>query len=522
MFSFKRVLALGLVFSAIGVVFSGCWLQSGNESGDSSRSNTFIFAQSSDPLKIDPHRITDNFSTNVNANVYEGLYAFEGDSPNPVPRLAVSYELSDDGCVYTFELKKGVKFHDGSEFNASVVKRNIDRTLEGSPTRTPDMEYPRVIYGDVSSVETENPHEVKIKLKKPDSSFIAKLSMPLGSGFISPKSLDEAKDNDVSNNPIGTGPFAVESWEKGSCVKLKRNENYHDEKRKSKFEHLVIKTISDPAMCIAALKNKEIDATSIDSSYEDVVKKDGNKVLSFTSYLTSYMIFNPNLSQEVRRAISQSIDFEKLVKSLYKGKAEVANSFLLKGLSGYIEDAGYPKYDPNSAKQIFESNKITTLNMDAYSVSKPYNSIGGKALAEAVAGELSKVGVEVKQTISDWPAYVKKLGGGNYGEIAFCGWHADYADSSNMLNLFTSDNAINYARFNNKEYDSFLKETQTLPFGDPKRAQIFTGLDKILAKDLPIRTISHETMLIGTLSNVENFKMPPVGIPNFNEVYKSQ
>ncbi|MDR0404405.1 MAG: ABC transporter substrate-binding protein [Oscillospiraceae bacterium] len=516
MFSFKKVLILGLALSLVAVVFSSCSKSSEGGGGDSSsRENTLIFSQSADPAKLDPALVTDNFSTNVVASIYEGLFTTDPETLQIVPLLAESYVVSDDGLKYTIVLKKGIKFHDGTPFDSEAVKMNIKRVLKGSPTRTPEMEgYADIVFKNVRDVVTEGSDKVEILLTVPDSSLISGLSMDLGVTMVSPSVLKQT--NDATSSPCGTGPWKFESWDRGSSIVLNRNENYHG--NKALFKTLIYKIIPDPSSALAALLNGEIDFTGdISDVSKQKVEEAGCKAKMFPSLLTSYVLFNKSLSDEVTEAICHSIDVPTLTASLYKGNSDYASSFLPKEIGGHDPSVKYPKYDPALAKKLFQESGKKELTIECYSNVKPYNPIGGKALATGISGEIAKAGMECKVNASDWPIYMKKLAGGQF-EVGVLGWRGDNVDPTNFLQLFVSTSALNYSKFNSPEYDELYGKSLTMPFGSQERKDSFLRLENILADKHRILPLCHNKGMYCYRSEIKNVNVPAIGVVNFSSI----
>jgi peptide/nickel transport system substrate-binding protein len=235
--SFALLLALALGIAAI----SGCTSTSSNTTGGTSAANdTFTYAQGADPRGLDPALVDDGESSKIIVNIYEGLLKYAPDSTAVEPSLAETWTISPDGLSYTFKLRQGVKFHDGTDFNADAVKFNIDRQLP--PKVTADMSYGPFVFGSVKDVVVVDPYTVTINLTAKNTAFLANLAMSLAAPMVSPKALTDG-NNSVMEHPVGTGPYKFVSWNKGENVILVRNDDYWGDK--AIIKNVIFRFIAD-------------------------------------------------------------------------------------------------------------------------------------------------------------------------------------------------------------------------------------------------------------------------------------
>lgn len=467
-------------------------------------SDTLIFAQASDPRSLDPALADDGESTKINTNIYEGLVKYADDSTEIVPCLAESWEVSDDGLSYTFHLRQGVKFHDGTDFNAEAVKINYDRQLPGNATE--NMSYAGFIFGSVKDIVVDDDYTVTINLTEAQTPFLANLAMVQGSPIVSPKALED-NNNDVTQAPCGTGPYKFVRWDVEQDVILERNEDYWGEPAKTK--NVIFKIIKDNSARVIALNNGEADIIDgVDSNVVDQITAAGNIVQQDEAMMTNYMAFNTTdgamTSKEARQAVAEAINVPELVQTLYKGYDEPATTFLPTTLPGYDASISQPAYDPDAAKQTLADEGITSLHILTYDTARPYNTAGGKTLAEAVQGYLLNVGVECTIDAYDWTTFKSKAQDGDY-DLIFAGWGGDNGDPDNFLNLLATDDvSMNYSHYHNDEYNDLIAKGLVTPVGD-ERSAIYTECEKIIAEDSPILPISHSNFICGVSTNVDGF-----------------
>lgn len=473
--------------------------------------DTIVFAQGADPRGLDPALVDDGESAKIISNVYEGLIKYSKDSTKLEPSLAESWDVSPDGLTYTFHLKKGVKFQDGTDFNADAVKFNVERQLD--PKVTKDMTYASFVYGSVKDVQVVDANTVKINLKTPSTPFLSNLAMSLGAPIVSPKALQD-NNNNVNEHPVGTGPYTFVSWTKGQNVVLKRNDNYWG--TKAVTTNVIFKFIADNSARVVALNNGEADIIDgIDATVVKQIQDSGNKIYEAPGMNINYMAYNtskaPFNDVKVRTAISQAVNVPELVKSLYQGYAEPATSVMPNFMPGFDASIKQVSFDQAAAKAALTAAGVTSLHIITYTNPRPYNTANGQALAEAIQGYLKNVGVTAKIDAFDWTTYKQKVKAGDY-DVCFYGWTGDNGDPDNFMSLMSDkDPAMNVARYDNDAYKTLIAKGLSTPSGDA-RNKVYTDLEKMAAENSVWLPISHGKTLVGYRSNVKDFNYHMTGV----------
>ena len=515
------VLVLALALCA-ALVVTGCSQKTesqGSKAGTDTANDTFTFAQGADPRGLDPARVDDLESGKVIQNIYEGLTRYAPDSTKIEPSLAESWEVSPDGLSYTFHLRKGVKFHDGTDFNADAVKFNIDRQLP--PKVDDNMPYASFTFGTVKDVAVVDPNTVKINLTQKNTAFLANLAMGMAAPMVSPKALQE-NNNDVNEHPVGTGPYKFVKWNKGESVVLVRNDDYWGEKAKTK--NIVFRIISDNSARVLALNNGEVDMIDgIDATVVNKIEEGGNKLFKAPGMNVNYMAFNTTAptfkNAEARIAVAQTINKDELVKSLYQGYSEVANTILPTFMPGYDPAVKQVSYDPEAAKAAIAKLGIKKVHMITYSNPRPYNAATGAALAAAIQGYLQKVGVEATIDTFDWTTYKDKVKAGDY-DIAFYGWIGDNGDPDNFLNLLADkDPNLNIARWQDPTYVDMIHKALATPNGADRDKQ-YAACEKYVAERAVWVPFSHAIALAAYRPNVSGFVYHVTGVVFLDKVEK--
>lgn len=518
----KKTLALIIAAVMVLASFTGCGGNGGGdkESKEAKANETLIFAQGAEPRGLDPALVDDAESGKVIFVIYEGLLKYASDSTKVEPSLAKSWDVSPDGLSYTFYLQEGVKFHDGTDFNAEAVKFNIDRQIP--PLVTEDMAYGSFVYGSVKDVEVVDDYTVKINLTAPNTAFLANLAMVMAAPMVSPKALAD-NNNNVNEAPVGTGPYKFVSWAKDENIVLERNEDYWGTKALTK--NVIFKFIKDNSARVVALNNGEADMIDgIDATVVDQITGAGNEIFKAGGMNINYMAYNtskaPFNDANLRRAISQAINVPELVESLYKGYSEPATSILPTFMNGYDASISQVAYDPAAAEKALKDAGITSVKIMTYTNPRPYNTATGQSLAEAIQGYLSKVGVTATIDSYDWTTYKEKLKAMDY-DICFYGWIGDNGDPDNFMYLLAhEDVTMNVALYKNKEFNSLLAKGLTIPEGADRNA-VYTQLEKIAAEDAPWLPISHAETLAAYRPNVQNFSYHVTGVVPFAVMSKN-
>lgn len=479
--------------------------------------DTLTFAQGADPRGLDPALSDDGESSKVMVNIYEGLLKYEDDSTKVLPCLAKSWTVSEDGLTYTFKLEEGVKFHDGTPFNAEAVKFNVDRQTVNV---TEDMAYAGFVYQYVESCKVVDEYTVEIKLNSPCTPFLNNLAMSMAAPMVSPKACQESNNN-LNENPVGTGPFRFVRWDKAEAVVLERNEDYWGDKAITK--NLIFKIIPDNSARVMALNNNEADMIDgIDSTVIDQITAAGNEVFQAEGMNINYMAYNVEKlkDKEVRKALSQAVNVPELVQSLYQGYSTEATTILPTFMPGYGENVKQAGYDEAAAKAVLESKGIKTVRMITYTNPRPYNTATGQTLAEAIQGYFAKVGVTATIDSYDWTTYKDKIKAGDY-DICFYGWNGDNGDADNFMNLLSDeDPTMNVARYKNPAYNDLIKKALATPAGSDRDA-LYVQMEQMVADDCAWLPISHSMTLSGYNPLVKNYSYHMTANVFLSKTYKT-
>lgn len=411
-----------------------------------------------------------DFSTTVEMNIlnqlYDTLMYLNPDgNHDPEPRIAESYEISEDGLDYTFHLRNDVTFHDGTPVTAEDVVFSIELYKSS--------EYQGSQISMLSSVEAVDDATVVCHLDTPYAPFLKGILSP----YICSKAYYEADPEAFVNSPVGSGPYKFVSRSTGSSIALEANEEYY--RGVPTIKQINFEVIPDTATKAIALQTGEVGFAEIDSSV--LAQLEANPMITVTEVPTSSFCYvSMNLEKEpfdnvlVRQAINYAINRENLVAVCYDGEAEVNSNICAKSRSGYSDDQLQYTYDPEKAKALLEEAGITTpYNLGEILVAEKYSN-----LATVVQNDLKAVGLDVTISVKEFNAYIDDLTSGNYSITALN--MTLEGDTQTLEMAFITDyiGTANNARYSDPEMDDLFGQTRSETDPD-KRLELF---DQIFTK----------------------------------------
>lgn len=541
--------AVALATAAVLVAgVAGC-AESKREGGDSQKKDTFIFAGSGDPKSLDPSLATDGESFRPARQVLETLLIHEEGGTKIVGSLAESWEQSPDGKTWTFKLRKGVKFHDGEEFNAEVVCANFERWYNwtGLYQNSSFSAYWQDTFGGFAknaSADTPAPNFKSCAAKDPLTAVIVvnQPSARLPGGFTlpsmsmhSPKSL-AAYAKEAPSGPegsftypkysqevgtiAGTGPYKYAEWDKGNKrVTMERFDGYWGDK--AKVKNLVIRTISDENARRQDLEAGKIDGFDLVAPADVQPLKDaGFKVPTRGVFNLLYLGIgqehNPALAKlEVRQALAYALDRESFVKSKLPPGATVATQFMPKTLDGWAEDVKKYDFNTKTAKDLLAKAGASSLTLDfcyPTEVTRPYMP-NPKDVYEILKANLEAAGIKINPKPMKWsPTYLDTVDTG-VCDLNVLGWTGDYNEGYNFIGTWFAKYDKAWGFRNQALFDGLAK-VDAEP--DPKkRVELYKALNKQIMEFLPGVPISHSPPSLAFAKNV----VPPTPSPLTAEDY---
>ena len=364
--------------------------------------DTLIVALDKEIQSLDAQVTASGDSQRYAMQIFDTLYGFD-DKGNIIPRMADAFKISPDGLVYTFNLRKGIKFHNGDAFTSEDVKYSIERIIDPASKSTRRPFFAPV----VASIETPSATSVVIKLKQPDGAFMNKIA---GFLFIVGKNYTSKLPNPeaFAAAPVGTGPFRVKENKIGQFLELERFDDFYGEK--PGIKNLTFKYIPEPTSRVNAVLAGEIDiATMVPLPDVERLRKDAalsiitNPVSSpMHVRLYSNVAGTPLAKLEVRKALNHAVDANAIIKGVFHGVGAPMGTFISKYFPyGSSPDVAPYPYDPAKARELLKQagypNGFDIELNDAVGTPKEF--------AEAIAAYLGQVGVRVKINRIDYAAW---------------------------------------------------------------------------------------------------------------------
>lgn len=519
-------------------------------SAPSSEQDTFIFGAQGEPVCLDPTVITDGISGRVTNQIFEGLVKFDKDTTIPVPALAEKWTTSDDGKVWTFTLHQGVKFHDGTDFDADAVVKNFDYWKNTSnPVHAAQVaagqvfEYYEAQFGGfdddsiITDVKALDPHTVQITLKEPQGPFLNNLAMFVFV-FWSPTALEKA-GADLCHNPVGTGPYKFVEWKANEQVTLTAFEDYWDKPNAAKMKNVVVRNIPNNSSRLLALSAGEINGMEgMEPRDVAAIKANPNfNLILRPANTTGYVAFNYKVEEfqnpKVRQAFAQAINKEPIVNAFYGGTGMPANQFQPPALWGANKNIVDWAYSPDEAKKLLAEagfpNGISEITFDGKKVplefwympvSRPYYP-NPKDIATAIAADWAKVGINVTLQTVDWATYLDKRSNGQL-PLYMLGWTGDNGDPDNFVCYFFCMDAQNtpIARegfVDDKEVSDLLKEAATLTTQE-ERAPLYQKAEQLIHDRILRIFVAYNQPPLAFMANVEGYIANPTSTEFFNTV----
>jgi peptide/nickel transport system substrate-binding protein len=504
------------------------------DEGPDSGADTFVFAGSADPATLNPFFASDGETFRVARQMFEGLVGVEPCSAEPAPLLAEEWETSEDGLSTTFTVQEGVKFHDGTDFNAEAVCANFEwmNNQPKGPSQSPDNAYYWLTlfkgFGADSiydSCEADG-NQATITLNQPFAGFVAAMSLPAFS-MQSPTAIAETGTVPANGDPLttryateapaGTGPYQFESWNRGQEIRLTAFEDYWGDAAKT--PNVVVTTIADLSARRDALTAGEIDGYDLVAPADLSTLEDaGMQLVNRPPFNILYLGINqspksgaPLDDPLVRQAIAHAIDKEAVVsQSLPEGSA-VANQFVPESVAGYNPDVPTYEYDPDKARELLAEAGAEDLKLIfnyPSDVSRPYMPAPVDTMQE-IRAQLEDVGITVKPTPDQWdPDYLSRIQATPDHDIHLLGWTGDYNDTDNFLGVFFGAQTDEWG-FDNKALFDSLTEARGVPVVEDQ-IPLYEDINNEVMEYLPGIPIAHPVPTLAFGENVVGYVPSPV------------
>ena len=523
--------------------------------------SVFIFGRGGDSVSLDPALVTDGESFRVTGQCLEPLFQYEPGTTKPIPALATACTPNEEATEWTCELREGVKFHDGTDFNADAVVFNFERwrfTDNPYHYESQVFEYYESMWGGfddaslITAVEKVDDLTVKFTLSTPMAPFLANLAMDMFA-ISSPAAIEAAGENygTPSAGCVGTGPYKFVEWVEGDSITVEANADYWGGEPPTK--KIIWRVIPDDSARFLALQAGDIHGLE-QATVEDLATAESDpnlQVITRPALNTSYIAFNYKIvefqDKRVREAVAHAINKEGLIENFFGAYGEVAKNLLPPLILGHNDDIEDWAYDPELSKQllaeagfpdglsevtiaedindaegnpVFTAGQIIPLRLYYMPVTRFYFP-SPKEIGEAMAADLAAAGINVELYLEgDWPTYLASRREGKLAGLYMLGWGGDNGDPDNFTGYFFSGGAEPIQRegwYQNAELADLLYQALVNP-DRAAREEMYKQAEQIMHDDVARIWLGHNNTPLIFSAKVSGYQAQPVGADYYEGV----
>lgn len=501
---------------------------------------TFTFGTAAQPLGLDPALVSDIEAFRVTRQVLEGLVGVDQTTGLPTPLLATEWNETDNGRSYTFKLRSGVKFQDGSPFDAKSVCTNFNRWFNfpaslRQQARGSSFKGVFEAHSDQASLSIYKgcsalaPDNVRIDLTQRFTGFLQALTLP-AFGMSSPKAmaegtadvLDQTREGTAISkyaaHPVGTGPYSFAGWD-NTKVTLVSNKDYWGDKGQIGTINFV--TYDHPQARLQALLDGKIDGyDAVTVGNFDQLVKQGQQIIQRDPFSVMYLGMNQEIpilqNLEVRQAIEMALDKDTLIRKFYIDNTAQAAQFVPPKLNGFNNDAPTLGYDPAKAKELLAKSGYKGEQLKFYyplNVTRPYLPTPEKIYAE-ISRELTAVGFNIKPVPIEWSdGYLQKVQSPGDHALHLLGWNGSYSDPDNFVGPLFGEKSGEFG-YQDAQVFSKIERARGLPEGQ-ERTDLYHTINDQIAASVPAVPIAFPISALALSDRVLKYPASPV----LNEVF---
>ncbi|MGF1629186.1 MAG: ABC transporter substrate-binding protein [Kiloniellaceae bacterium] len=495
---------------------------------------TLVFCSEGSPEGFNPSLYTAGTTFDASSRqVFNKLVEFTTGTTNIESGLAETWDVSDDGLEYTFNLRRGVTwqttdtFTPSREFNADDVVFSFARQWDknhpyhgvsgGAYEYFNGMSMPDLI----KEIVKVDDYTVKFVLNRPEAPMIANLAMDFASilsAEYADKMMEAGTPEKVDLEPVGTGPFQVVAYQKDAVIRFKSHPDYW--KGKAAIDNLIFAITPDASVRYQKLKAGECHVMPYPNpaDLEAMASDPDINLLQQEGLNVGYLAYNsqqaPFDNPKVRKALNMAINKDAIIDGVFQGAGKVAKNPIPPTIWSYNEATEDDPYDPEAAKAMLAEAGVTNLKTSVWAmpVQRPYNP-NARRMAELIQSDWAKIGVEAEIVSFEWGEYLERSKDVNRDGAVLLGWTGDNGDPDNFLAVLLGCDAVggaNRAQWCHQPFEDIIQEAKTVSDND-KRTELYKQAQLVFKEQAPWATIAHSVVFKPVRKEVKNFKIDPFG-----------
>lgn len=457
---------------------------------------------------LDPHKALSAGTKEVLFNIFEGLVKFDSNG-NLIPAVAESYQISNDGMVYTFTLREGVKFHDGSPVTADDVVYSIKRSAGMLEPKDPTVLAESAL-SVISDVIATSEKTIEVRLKQVDTELLPYLTCA-----IVPKDYDA-----LNTHPIGTGPFRFVSYTPLQSIILEKNTEYY-KKELPYLDQVTFKISSNTDAAFMELQAGTIDILPYITDAQASQLPEGYHLESGPMNLIQGLFINNKIkpfdNKLVRQALCYAVDRQAVIDMVAGGRGNVIGTNMYPGFKKYYDESlvnVYP-YDPQKAKELLKEAGYP--NGFQFTIIVPSNYQYHIDTAQVIVEQLKQVGITAQIQLIEWSSWKSDVYKGRNYETTLVGLAAELAPRK-ALDRFRSDATNNFMNYTNPEFDALYKQGET-ETNEEKKVQLYKQMEALLTNDAVAVFIQDPHQMTAISDKLGGYTYYPIYVQDMSLVY---
>lgn len=482
--------------------------QSGQDTKTENQEPTVVrMSLGSEPDSLDPWQSAASDTDAIFRNVFEGLMAFD-EKGELIPGLAESYEVSEDGCTYTFHLRDNVTFHNGQHMTSSDVLYTYDNLAGMNGEKAVSSKF-----GNVEYTEAPDENTFTVHLKQASASFLALNIVPvLPEGY-----------SEQATSPVGTGPYRFVEYVPGQRVVFEKNENYYNPDIAGQVDRVEVYIMTDASAIVSALMSDQLDLANV-SIENAAILGDGFEIYNSPQNMVQIFALNntyePLTDKRVRQAMSFVVNKQEVIDGVFGGYATELYSNFSPVMKVYYNDELSDVYttDVEKAKSLMEEAGYA----DGFDlvITVPGNYQAHVDTAQILQQQLAQINIRVTIETIEWASWLEDVYGKAQYQATVIGFTGKL-DPNDVLVRFTSDYGKNFTKYSNPEYDKLIADA-AVELDEQKRIAMYQECQKILTEDATSIYICDPNLIMAARKGLKGYTFYPVTFHDFTKLYYEQ